>query len=77
MYLIIMKNDNKRMREPSKDRGCSNKVNLGRKYTKQADRLSIKHNKEYGVYYCPHCEGTHLTTKIGNAGKYPELLYRT
>ena len=65
------------MKQPSKERGCTNKANLGSKYIKQADKLSIKHNKSYGVYRCPHCNGTHLTTKLGNAARYKELLYRT
>jgi hypothetical protein len=63
--------------KPSKQRGCEGKANLGRSYVKQADKMSIKHGKQYGVYRCPHCEGTHLTTKLDKAGMYVELLYRT
>jgi hypothetical protein len=64
-------------KQPSKQRGCEGKANLGRSYVKQADKMSIKHGKQYGVYRCPHCEGTHLTTKLDKADKYAELLYRT
>ena len=63
---------------PSFERGCNGKANLGRSYKKQADRLAKKHNKKYGVYRCPHCKGTHLTTKIENEQKYfDKLLYIT
>ena len=55
---------------PSIEHGCYGKVNLGRKYAKSADRLSKKHGKQYGVYRCPHCNGTHLTTRIENASLY-------
>ena len=66
-----------RLREPSKDRGCDGKANLGRGYVRQADRLAAKHGKRYGVYRCPHCGGTHLTTKLHNAGRYAPLLHDT
>lgn len=63
---------------PSLERGCLGKANLGRNYAKQADRMSKKHGKTYGVYACPHCGGNHLTTKIAIAQKYFEpLLYIT
>lgn len=63
---------------PSIERGCIGKANLGRKYEKAAERLSKKHGKTYGVYRCPHCGGTHLTTKLEIAAKYFEaLLYTT
>lgn len=65
------------IRTPSVERGCSGKANLGRGYIKQADRLSHKHGKRFGVYSCPHCEGTHITTKIEKAGEYAPLLYVT
>lgn len=66
------------MRQPSFERGCAGKANLGRKYKKEADRLSAKHSKKYGVYRCPHCGGTHLTTKLEAAAEYFEpLLYIT
>ncbi len=61
---------------PSKERGCDGKANLGREYVKQSSRLSRKHDKSYGVYRCPHCGGTHLTTKLDIAAKYfDSLLY--
>jgi hypothetical protein len=62
---------------PSFERGCESKANLGRDWVKQADALSRKHGKEYGVYQCPYCEGTHLTTKLENKHKYPPLIYQT
>lgn len=64
-------------RLPSVERGCTGKTNLGRRYVKRADRLSRKHGKRYGVYRCPHCGGTHLTTKLSKAGEYPDLLHVT
>lgn len=64
------------VRIPSVERGCKGKANLGRKYAKAADRLSRKHGKTYGVYRCPHCGGTHLTTKLDIAARYfADLLY--
>lgn len=65
------------LRIPSVERGCRGKANLGRQYQKQADRLSRKHGKVYGVYRCPHCGGAHVTTKLSNAADYSELLYTT
>lgn len=66
------------LKEHSKERGCDGKVNLGRGYKKQADRLSAKHGKQYGVYQCAYCGGFHLTTKVENAHLYQrELLYVT
>lgn len=65
------------VRIPSVERGCDGKANLGRHYARQADRLSQKHGKQYGVYRCPHCGGTHLTTKLENAGRYAPLLHVT
>lgn len=62
---------------PSLERGCQGKANLGRKYIEQAERLSRKHGKRYGVYHCPHCQGYHATTKIENAQMYGGLLYTT
>lgn len=63
---------------PSIERGCKGKANLGRHYEKQADRLAKKHAKRYGVYRCPHCHGTHVTTKMEIAAKYFEpLIYVT
>ena len=64
------------VRLPSVERGCNGKTNLGRSYAKQADKLAAKHGKKYGVYRCPHCKGTHLTTKLEIAAKYFEpMLY--
>ena len=63
------------LRIPSKDRGCEGKLQLGEKYRPQADRMSRKHGKAFGVYRCPHCGGTHLTTKIDKADEYEPLLY--
>lgn len=65
------------MKIPSEERGCVGKINLGRSYVKQADRLSRKHGKKYGVYRCPHCGGTHLTTKLEKSDQYAELLHIT
>lgn len=65
------------MKQPSLERGCSGKSNLGRSYVKQADRFSRKHGKQYGVYRCPHCGGAHLTTKLDNADQYQPLLHIT
>lgn len=65
------------MRQCSKERGCDGKANLGSKYAKQADKLSVKHGKQYAVYRCPHCQGTHLTTKLDGLGDYQEPLYVT
>ena len=62
---------------PSRERGCNNKINLGRKFETQADRLAAKHGKKYGVYSCPHCGGYHVTTKLQNADLYPSLVYVT
>ncbi len=64
-------------RQPSAERGCAGKTNLGRRYQQAADRLAAKHGKRYGVYRCPHCEGTHLTTKLGKVDLYAPLLYVT
>lgn len=60
---------------PSEERGCRGKINLGRRFKLQADRLSQKHGKSFGVYRCPHCGGTHLTTKLEKSDQYPPLLY--
>ena len=65
------------MRTPSVERGCVGKVNLGRKYVEQANRLAKKHSKRFGVYACPHCGGYHATTKIENAELYGGLLHDT
>lgn len=64
-------------RQPSLERGCTGKINLGRRYQQAADRLAVKHGKRYGVYRCPHCGGAHLTTKLENAELYEPLLYVT
>jgi hypothetical protein len=64
-------------REPSLERGCQGKSNLGRLYFEQADRLALKHKKQFGVYRCPHCGGTHLTTKLENRDNYAPLLHIT
>jgi hypothetical protein len=64
-------------RTPSRERGCHGKANLGRDYRRSADRLAIRHGKRYGVYQCPHCSGTHLTTKLDKADQYAPLLYVT
>jgi hypothetical protein len=68
---------NETLRQPSKERGCDGKTNLGRKYEKAADKLAAKHNKRYGVYRCPYCDGTHLTTKLEKSDQYEPLLYVT
>lgn len=64
-------------RLPSAERGCAGKINLGRAYAPQADKLAAKHSKKYGVYRCPHCAGAHLTTKLDNAANYAPLLHVT
>ena len=65
------------MKKPSKERGCDGKTCLGRDYKQYADRLALKHGKQYAVYICPHCANHHLTTKMENAYKYAETLYVT
>ena len=66
------------MKSPSIERGCNGKTNLGNSYyQRSADKMTAKHGKQYGVYSCPHCGGTHLTTKLQNASNYPPLLYVT
>ena len=63
------------LRVPSEERGCKGKLQLGEKYRPQADRMSRMHGKAFGVYRCPHCDGTHLTTKLDKANEYEPLLY--
>ena len=63
--------------EPSYERGCQGKADLGRSFVRQSERISRKRNKRYGVYRCPHCGGTHLTTKLEKRGQYPPLLHIT
>lgn len=63
------------MKKPSKERGCEGKMNLGSSYAQQADKMSEKHGKAFGVYRCPHCQGTHLTTKLEKRDDYEPLLY--
>ena len=65
------------VRLPSFTRGCERKANLGRNYEKQAEKMKAKHGKEYGVYDCPYCGGTHLTTKLEKRHEYPPLIYQT
>jgi hypothetical protein len=65
------------LRKPSQERGCAGKINLGSSYQKQAERMKTKHGKEFGVYQCPYCMGSHLTTKLDRCDKYKPLLYRT
>ena len=65
------------MTQPSKERGCDGKTNLGSKYAEYAERLAAKHGKVYGVYRCPHCGGHHLTTKLHKKDEYRELVYST
>ncbi len=63
---------------PSFERGCLGKINLGRRYVKQANLFARRFDTQYGVYRCPHCGGTHLTTKLGKRYIYSEpLLYIT
>lgn len=62
-------------RQPSEERGCQGKANLGRQYQKQANRMALRHQKTFGVYQCPHCQGFHMTTKIQNAHLYGGLLH--
>lgn len=65
------------VRIPSVERGCSGKINLGRDYKRNAERLAKKHGKNYGVYQCPHCGCAHSTTKLENTSRYAQLLYVT
>lgn len=68
------------MKQPSIERGCQSKARLGSKdYILSANKLAAKHQKRYGVYRCPHCNGAHLTTKLDNnsLSKYSPLLYVT
>ena len=65
------------MKIPSKERGCDGKINLGRSYEKQAERLAKKYGKRYGVYQCPHCLGYHVTTKLAEVCQYDQILYLT
>jgi len=66
------------MKPPSLERGCRGKINLGwSDYEEHAERFRRKRNKQYGVYSCPHCRGTHLTTKLEKRNEYPPLLYVT
>ena len=64
-------------RIPSKERGCDGKTDFGSHYESAARSLSKRHCKRYGVYRCPHCQGTHLTTKLEKADQYAPLLYVT
>lgn len=65
-------------KDPSEARGCTGKLILLEDYKAHAEKLSKLHGKRYGVYTCPHCKGTHLTTKLENAGDYIKpLLYVT
>lgn len=65
------------VRLPSQERGCIGKANLGSKdYKKSADKLASKYGKDFAVYRCPYCQGTHLTTKVVD-GTYAEVLYQT
>tara|TARA_B110000879_G_C11169248_1_gene512737 strand:+ start:1459 stop:1659 length:201 start_codon:yes stop_codon:yes gene_type:complete len=64
--------------KPTKARGCTGKINLGRRYRRQVDKLSLKHGHRLGVYQCPHCSGHHTTTKLEVNGQYAKkLLYVT
>lgn len=64
-------------KQPSLERGCLGKANLGSSYVRQANRIARKRNKRYGVYRCPHCGGAHLTTKLDQQDKYAPLLHVT
>ena len=67
--------DNASSRQPSAARGCLGKANLGSDYVDYVNSLTERYGKVYGIYACPHCGGTHATTKLENAGNYAELLY--
>jgi hypothetical protein len=64
-------------RQPSLERGCRDKIKLGHKrYRNSAERMAKKHGKRFAVYLCPHCQSTHLTTRLD--GEYAtEILYVT
>jgi len=68
------------MKKCTKENGCDGKVGLGNNLAEAivyAERLKKKFGKEYGIYRCPHCGGTHLTTKLFKQAEYPPLLYVT
>ena len=66
------------MKIPSKQRGCDGKTNLGHShYQRTADKFALKYGKRYGVYKCPHCGGTHLTTILTKPKGFPKLIYIT
>ena len=58
---------------------CKSKMILGRNYTLEADKMKLRHGKEYGVYICRHCNCRHLTTKLDDAYQKDrsDFLYRT
>ena len=62
-------------KENSFERGCSGKIKLGKHYTRTARRLSLKHDKSYGVYVCSVCGNKHLTTKLDDQEGYRTLLF--
>jgi hypothetical protein len=64
-------------KQPSFERGCQGKANLGRNFVRQANRIARKRSKRYGVYRCPHCDGAHLTTKLDRQDQYAPLLHVT
>ena len=65
------------MRQPSYERGCQGKANLGNKnYKKSADWLSKKHGRIILSTNVLTEGGTHLTTKIID-GSYAPILYTT
>ena len=63
------------LRRNSYERGCKGKVRIGRHFTREARKMSLKHRKSYGVYQCSQCGGRHLTTKLDNQEGYPALLF--
>ena len=68
------------MKECSKERGCDGKANFGSGIDSAiigADKMAKKHGKQYALYLCPHCDGTHLTTKLGKQGDYASVIYVT
>jgi hypothetical protein len=65
------------MKEPSRQRGCEGKTNLEGYYKEASEKFAKIHNKTYHVYRCPHCEGTHMTTKPLEDGAYKSVFYTT
>ena len=67
------------MKTPSKERGCEGKMKIKGDYLtviSKAFQTSMKHQKRYGAYVCPHCGYSHLTTNLEDKYDIP-LIYIT